>query len=455
MATDHRVLVLIGAGSAVFTRGLLADLIGATDLGGWDIRLVDVDPEALSVATRLAQTMVDARGVGDSIRVSSSTDRRAVLGGADFIVTCVGVGGRPAWQLDHEVVQRHGIYQPVGDSIMPGGISRLLRTTPVLVEIARDIAELAPDAFFFNYSNPMTANVQAIHQQTGLEVVGLCHGMHHIQRELAQLIDAPFERTSTLYAGINHLTFIYDFRVDGKDAWPIIRERVHRELAEAPDPDDIGNIFYEKPTAWHNPFAWELFDRYGAFAAAGDRHVVEFFPERFADGDYYGKKLGIDAFSLPEILEWGEGRYQGMRRQALGEEPLDQSIFDRSGGEQEQLIAIIRSITFDSREMFSCNVVNHGLVPGLPDWSAVEIPGVATARGIRPIAVPDLGKPLTAILARRLSSVDLAVDAALNGDRDLVVEAMIADGAIFDADRAAALTDDLIAAQAQHLPRFS
>lgn len=455
MPTADRVLVLIGAGSAVFTRGLLADLIGADDLGAWEIRLVDVDPVALDVATSLARSMVEARDVGGSIRVTSSTDRRSVLPGADFIVTCVGVGGRPAWQLDHEIVQRHGIYQPVGDSIMPGGISRLLRTTPVLVEIARDIAELAPDAFYFNYSNPMTANVQAIHQETGLDVVGLCHGMHHIQRELAQLIDAPFERTSTLYAGINHLTFIYDFRLDGRDAWPLVRERVRRELAETPDPADIGNIFYEKPTAWHNPFAWELFERYGAFAAAGDRHVVEFFPERFANGDYYGKKLGVDAFSLPEILEWGENRYQGMKRQALGEEPLDQSIFDRSGGEQEQLIAIIRSITFDSREMFSCNVVNNGLVPGLPDWSAVEIPGVATARGIRPVAVPDLGKPLTAVLARRLSSVDIAVDAALHGNRDLVVEAMIADGAIVDVDAAAALTDDLLAAQAQHLPRFA
>ncbi|MGX5681602.1 family 4 glycosyl hydrolase [Schumannella luteola] len=452
--TDRRTLVLIGAGSAVFTRGLLADLIGATDLGAWEIRLVDVDTENLSIATRLAEAMVASRGVGDSIRVTSSLDRRAVLPGADFVVTCVGVGGRPAWQADWETCMKHGVFQPVGDSIMPGGISRLLRTTPVIVEIARDIAELAPDAFYFNYSNPMTANIQAIKQYAGVEAVGLCHGMHHIQRELAQLIDVPFERTSTLYAGINHLTFIYDFRVDGQDAWPIIRERVHRELAEAPDPAVIGNIFYDTPSAWHNPFAWELFDRYGAFAAAGDRHVVEFFPERFLTGDYYGKKLGIDAFSLEEILEWGENRYQGMRRQAIGEEPLDESIFARSGGEQEQLIAIIRSITTDSREMFSCNVINNGLVPGLPDGAAVEIPGVATARGIRPISVPDLSAPLTAILQRRLASVGIAVEAAMTGDRDLVVEAMLADGAVFDPDAAAALTDDLIAEQLRFLPQF-
>ena len=452
--TDRRTLVLIGAGSAVFTRGLLADLIGATDLGDWDIRLVDVDETHLGVAHGLAQKMIDARGVGDHIRVTASLDRRAALPGADFIVTCVGVGGRDAWQADWDVVMKHGIFQPVGDSIMPGGISRLMRTTPVIVEIARDIAELAPDAFFFNYSNPMTANVQAIHEYAGLDPVGLCHGMHHIQRELAQLIDVPFERTSTLYAGINHLTFIYDFRVDGTDAWPLIRERVDRELAETPNAEIIGNIFYDEPSAWHNPFAWELFRTYGAFAAAGDRHVVEFFPERFTTGDYYGKKLGIDAYSLAEILEWGENRYQGMRRQAIGEEPLDESIFERSGGEQEQLIAIIRSITNDSREMFSCNVINRGLVPGLPYGAAVEIPGVATARGIRPISVPDLSVALTAILNRRLSSVAIAVEGAMTGNRDLIVEAMLADGAVFDPDKARALTDELIATQQKYLPRF-
>lgn len=452
---DRRTLVLVGAGSAVFTRGLLADLISARDLGDWDLRLVDVNEVALQKAHGLAARMIEARDVGDHVSVSSTTDRRAVLPGADFVVTCIGVGGRTAWQTDHEVCMRHGVYQPVGDSIMPGGISRLIRTTPVLVDVAQDVVRLAPDALFFNYSNPMTANVMAMARYAGAErVVGLCHGMHHIQRELAAFIDRPFEETSTLYAGINHLTFIYDFRWRGQDAWPLARARAEAELAVHPRPEQIGNIFTDEISAWTHPFCWEIFRRYGAFPAAGDRHVTEFFPERFPGGRYYGKTLGVDAFSVPEILEWGEQRYRSMVDQADGAVPLDQSIFERSSGEQEQLIAIIRSVLHDSREMFSANVLNRGALPGLPDDAALEIPAVATARGLRPVAVPDLSAPLTAVLARRLSSVYLAVEAAMTGSRDLVVEAMLADGAVTDPGAAAALADDLIAAQLEHLPRF-
>lgn len=453
-ASDRHVLVLIGAGSAVFTRGLLADLISARDLGRWEIRLVDVAGEPLAKAVGLAEKMIAARGAAEHISVIGSTERRDVLRGADFVVTCVGIGGRPAWQLDHEICMRHGIFQPVGDSVMPGGISRLLRTTPVLVDIARDVVELAPDAFFFNYSNPMTANVMAMAKWAGADAVGLCHGMHHVQHHLAAFIGKPFDETSTLYAGINHLTFIYDFRWRGQDAWPLVREKVERELAEPADPADIGDIFNEGTKAWNNPFSWELFRRYGAFPAAEDRHVTEFFPERWANGKYFGKTLGVDAFSVPEILEWGDARYQSMVQQADGTVPLDESIFERSTGEQEQLIAIIRSVLEDSRAMFSCNVLNRGSVPQLPDDAALEIPGVATARGIRPVAVPDLSDPLVAVLQRRLSSVYLANEAAMAGDRGLAAEAMIADGAVTDPDAAARLTDDLIAGQLEHLPRF-
>lgn len=454
MTTRH-TLVLVGAGSAVFTRGLLADLISARDLGDWEVRLVDVNEEALAKTTVLARKMVEARGMGEHITVTGTADRREALPGADFVVACVGVGGRPAWQADHEICMRHGVYQPVGDSVMPGGVSRLIRTTPVLVDIARDVLELAPDAYFFNYSNPMTANVMAMAKYAGATgVVGLCHGMHHVQHHLAAFVGKPFEETSTLYAGINHLTFVYDFRWQGTDAWPLVRAKVDRELAEPFDPDDIGNIFADGTRAWHNPFSWEIFRRYGAFPAAEDRHVTEFFPERWAKGGYYGKTLGVDAFSVPEIMDWGENRYQSMVAQADGTVPLDESIFDRSSGEQEQLIAIVRSVLTDSREMFSCNVLNAGNMPGIPDDAAVEIPGVATARGIRPVAVPDLSAPLTAILNRRLSSVYLGVEAAMTGDRDLVVEAILADGAVTEPDAAARLADDLVTAQLEHLPRF-
>ena len=402
-----RSIVLIGAGSAVFTRGLLADLISAEDLGAWRITLVDIDEVALGVAVGLAELMITERGAGARISVSGTPDRTHALPGADFVVTCIGIGGRDAWLRDHETCQRHNIFQPVGDSVMPGGISRLLRTVPVMVEVARDVVSLAPDALFFNYSNPMTANVMAMTTHAGASVVGLCHGMHHVQREMAELIDVPFERTSTLYAGINHLTFIYDFRLDGQDAWPLVQQVREQERTEPADLDDIGNIFVEHIKAAQNPFSWELYDTYGAYPAANDRHVTEFFPQRWPRGAYYGKTLGVDAFSVPEILAWGEDRYQGMKAQAEGRVPLDQSIFGRSTGEQEQLIAIIRSVIQDRREMFSVNVLNNGAIPGLPHEAAVEVPGVATARGLRAIQVPDLGGPLTAILNQRLVSVSL------------------------------------------------
>ncbi len=451
---DRRRLVLIGAGSAVFTRGLLADLISADDLGAWDIALVDIDEVALGVAVRLAELMIDACDAGARISVAGHVDRRVALVGADIVVTCVGVGGRDAWLRDHTVCMKHDVFQPVGDSVMPGGISRLLRTVPVMVSIARDVVELAPDALFFNYSNPMTANVMAMTSLAGADVVGLCHGMHHVQRELAQYIDAPFAETSTLYAGINHLTFIYDFRWNGRDAWPLVEAKRAWERTQPASADDIGQIFNEGVKAAHNPFSWKLFDTYGAYPAANDRHVTEFFARRFPGGAYYGKTLGIDAFSVPEILAWGENRYQSMKAQAEGRAPLDETVFSRSTGEQEQLIAILRSVIHDSRQMFSVNVPNRGSVPGLPADAALEIPGVATARGLRPVSVPDLSTPLTAVLNQRLASVYLAVDAAMSGDRDLVVEAMLADGAISDPDAARSLSAALIAAQAEHLPAF-
>ena len=446
----RKTLVLIGACSAVFSRGLMADLISAPDLGAWDLRLVDIDPDALGVATRLAESMVASRGEEGRITVSGTTERREALPDAHVVLTSVGVGGRPAWLRDWEVAAAFDIHQPVGDSVMAGGISRALRTIPVMDAIAGDAADLAPESFFFNYGNPMTANVQAMSRHA--DVVGLGH-VHH---ELATFIGAPFDETSILYCGLNHLTWIYDFRWKGRDAWPDVRATLERERTNGPDPADLGNIFNDGSRWSFNPFCYELLDRYGAYTSAGDRHVTEFFPERFrGKGSYYGKTLGEDAFSLPEILEWGEERYQRMRREAEDEEPLDREIFDRSSGDQEELIDILRSIMYDSRRISSVNVPNTGYVLNLPRGAVLEIPGVARARGLRPVSVPDFPETLAAIVERRLASVTLTIEAALRGDRDLVVEALLADGAVQDPDAAANLADSYLTTQAQYLPQFA
>lgn len=445
-------IVLVGAGSAVFTRGLVADLILSPDLGPWEIGLVDPDPAALATAEGLTRRMVAARAA--PITVHASTDRRALLPGAGVVVLTVGVGGRRAWEVDVEVPRAYGIYQPVGDSVMPGGISRAMRVIPALVDIARDVKALCPDALFFNYSNPMTANCLAIRQETGLPVVGLCHGVFHVERQLAAYIGAPHQETTSLYAGLNHLTFIYDFRWKGRDAWPLARARIEEERRHPPRADGLGQTFAGGRHAADNPFSWSLFEAYGAYPSADDRHVVEFFPERFPRGAYYGLTLGLDAFSIKDIIAWGDARYKAMRAQALHEAPLDEGIFDHEVGEHEQLVSILRSIWRDERRIFNVNVPNNGAAPNLPDSVILELPAVATATGLRPLQLPDFPDLLAAIIARKQAPIGVTVEAALRADRALFAEALLADGAVTDRAVARQLTEDLLQAQRRYVPHF-
>jgi alpha-galactosidase len=447
-------IVLIGAGSAVFTRGLVADLILLEELGPWELGLVDIDETALETAEGLSRKMVESRSA--DVKITASTDRRDLLRGADVVVTTIGVGGRRAWELDVQIPRKYGVYQPVGDSILPGGISRAMRVIPQLIDIARDVQALCPDAWFFNYANPMTSNCWAIREATGLPVVGLCHGVFHVERQLAEFLGIPPEELTSLAVGLNHLTFVYDLRWNGQDMWPVVREKLAAERAASPNGRGayLGQTFAEGFAAADNPFSWSIFETYGVYPAVNDRHVVEFFPERFPQGDYYGLTLGVDAFSHAEIVAWGDERYAAMRRQALGEEPLDESIFRRSAGEHEQLLYILRSMERDERKIFSVNMPNAGAVPNLPADAILEMPAAATATGLRPLQLLDFPDALAAIISRRLASVRMTVEAAISGDRRLFVEAMLLDGAVSDRKVAEAMGDELLAAHEQFLPQF-
>ncbi|MFC1719400.1 alpha-glucosidase/alpha-galactosidase, partial [Candidatus Poribacteria bacterium] len=219
---DQRKIVLIGAGSVKFTQGLLADLIKSST--PWKLGLVDIDPQALEVAEGLARRMVQARQM--DISIEASTDRCDLLPGADVVVTTIGVGGRRAWEADVFIPRKYGIYQPVGDTVMAGGVSRSMRMIPAMVDIARDVAKLCPQAHFLNYANPMTTNCWAVRKATEANIVGLCIGVHGIVGNLSRIIGAPSEEVTALAAGLNHFTWIYDLRWNGEDAWPILRDKI-------------------------------------------------------------------------------------------------------------------------------------------------------------------------------------------------------------------------------------
>jgi len=344
-------IVLIGAGSSVFTQGLIADFIQLKEeFEPLEIALVDIDKKALDSITNLSKKMISSKGA--NIKITSYLNRRKALPEADVVVTTVAVGGRRAWENDVLIPRKYGIYQPVGDTTMPGGISRAQRMIPVMLDIARDVKEICPNAYFFNYSNPMTAICEAIKKSLDINVIGLCHGFIHVENYLAKFLEVPKSQLSALGVGINHLTYMYDIRVNGIDAKEMLNDKLQKQKYNSDNlQKDDGDLNYRD-----NPFSWSIYEKFGVFPAVLDRHVVEFFPERFATGDYHGKKLGVNAFSFEAVISDGDRTYEEMHEIANGTRELNYDLFDRTEGEHEQLVDILRSLYRNDRKIFSVNI---------------------------------------------------------------------------------------------------
>lgn len=455
---SRQKLVLIGAGSTVFTQRLVADIILAGEEAVWELALVDIDPVTLDAVDRLVGKMLEAKGA--QIPVTATTDRRTVLDGANYVVTTIAVGGRVGWQQDIEIPRNYGIFQPVGDTALPGGISRAMRMIPQMVAIARDVAELCPDAIFFNYSNPMTAICRAIRKETGVPVIGLCHGVHHVEGVIARFLGVREGSISSFGIGLNHLTFFTRLLHDGADARPMIHARLAEQkdglAAELAEKGGWANIVEGRaPRYADDPFSWGMFEEYSIFPCAMDRHAVEFYPEQFPGGRYCGHRLGREAFPIDERIQLGDQWFDEMLAIAHSDDPLPTSYYENVPGESEQLLDIMHSLQRDERRMFSVNLPNEGQAPYLPKDAILECNAVALGGGFRPVMADALPPALMAKLKAKIASIEITVDAALKGSRDLMLEALLADGAIADPDTARSLRDDLIDAHRRHLPQFA
>lgn len=447
---SEKSIVLIGAGSTVFTPGLMTDLASSRTFDDWTVHLVDLNGEAAETMARVGRRIAVERG--GKLEFVAHTDRREALPGARFVTTTIAVGAAAGWRADVDVPARYGIAQTVGDSVGPGGVLRALRHVPELVAIARDVADLAPEAQLINYSNPLTANVRAITAETGVKAVGLCHGTRHTLAKLtADLGFGPGELTA-VFAGLNHLCWLLDLRRGAEDMYPLLR----RFVAERAGGIDTPSTSEE---GVHLPVSADLMRTFGLYPAPGDRHVAEFFGGylRAADGG------PADDKDLPWGLQGGRDatmRYIGQKddlwellhAQADGKAPLPRT----DNQEAERLVAIAEAIvTGRDHVELAVNLPNEGKIPNLPPNAVVEVPAVVGAAGIIGLGVGPLPEAVAAVLSARAQQQELTVRAALTGERTLALQALALDPLVSGLAVATSILDDAIAAHDPLLGSFA
>jgi alpha-galactosidase len=453
-------VVIIGAGSASFTAGILRDLVNLGET--IELGLVDLDPLALETAERLALKMVHVRKA--PITITSSLDRREVLEGATAVVSTIAVGGRRARERDVFIPRKYDVFQSVGDTVMPGGASRALRMIPAMVEIAQDVLALAPQALFVNYANPMTALCRAIRRETGAEIIGLCHGLIHRQRTLASWLELAPATMNLSYGGLNHLTWVTDICAAGESIRPKLQELANNQLALldvgfSQNKDTIGKQARDQQQVQELddlvPATWQLFDLFGALPVPFDRHVVEFFPWLYSGpAQYFGCTLGINAFNFEKVIHAGDQTYAQIRDDAYTSKKLPDHYFTLTDGEEEQFVDILDARITGSPLFISANLPNNGRIPGLPEESIIEAPARVDAEGITPLTVAPLPTACVTVLAARLHWIELIIEAAMEGSREKFVQALLLDGAVKDLSLAQQMADELLAAQQDYLPQF-
>jgi alpha-galactosidase len=423
-------IALVGAGSVNFCAELLAGLFRFEALGESRIALHDVDAERLRTAEAIAHRMAEALGAHP--KVEAHTDRRAALDGADHVISMIRVGGHEGVRRDFEIPARHGVRQCMADTLGVGAIFRALCTIPVLTAVARDVGEVCPDAWLYNYSNPMTMLCWAAYAGTPLKrIVGLCPSIENTARQLAEIVGVPFEDVTFSGAGLNHQAWILRLEDQGGDLYPRLRAAIER------DPDGLGRRARV-----------EGFRRLGYFPSESSEHFADTVPW------FLPHEEMIERFRLPvnEYLDRstrGLAEYEETRRALDGGGPIEVPDW------MEYAPVIIDSMETGTRRLVYGNVRNDGLIDDLPADCCVEVPCAVDGAGITPLRVGSL-PPQPAALNQVFARVaGLTVRAALEENPHLVEEA-----AMVDPNTAAFLTPgeirqvcaELIEAHAELLP---
>ncbi len=452
-------IVVIGAGSASFGLETMGMLLHDPVLQGSTLALVDLNQDGLSRIHRLAERMTAEWNTG--ITIVSSTDRRAVLPGADFVIVSIETGPREElWRLDYEIGLRNGLHHHYAENGGPGGFFHMARNVPPLLAIAADMVKWCPDAWMINLTNPLPRLTRAVTKYTSIKTVGLCHQVMEGYRLAGVVLsdvlglDAPDEATlennsearheferrvldriSIRSAGLNHFIWAMSMhdRCTGEDLLPVFK----RELAKLPE-DRI-------------PLTRTVYDLLGALPLAGDTHMSEYLHWLHNPHHSGWQRYNLHVYNWAKNEARRDHTWNRIEAMMNGEAPLVAGDDFASRGAH----AIITGIAYDKHTYWQAvNLPNNGYITNLPERVVVEVPGIMDSDGVTGVSVGELPPPVAELCRRETALVDMVVDAAVIGDRSLALQALLFDPMVDDIGLAQRLLDDYLTTHAGYLPQF-
>jgi alpha-galactosidase len=429
-------VTLVGAGSSVFARQIITDMLSIEGIDGGEFGLVDTDETRLGLARDIAERLIEL--TGKRWTVTASPDRTQVLPGSDFIVNSVEVAGTAVALPEYEIPLKYGVDQCIGDTIGPGGIFKALRTGPTWLAILRDAERLCPDAWVLNYTNPMSILTLLALRGTSMRTVGLCHSVQGTSRRLARYLGVPYEELYWRCAGINHNAWFTELSYQGRDMYPALRER-------AGDPG-----IYEE-----DPVRFEVMLHFGAFVTESSGHFSEYVPyfrkrpdllQRYARSGYRGGS-GFYAHNWPTWRKENDERIAAMLE---GTEPIPT---ERS---QEYAADIVGAIVCRTPAVIHGNVRNHGLIDNLPD-GCVEVACLVDRNGVQPCHFGPLPEQLAALNRSHMAVHTLVLQALLERDKQAARYALLLDpltAAVCSPGEIDAMFDELWEVERPYLQEF-
>jgi alpha-galactosidase len=431
-------LTFIGAGSTVFAKNIIGDILISPDLEGYEIALYDIDLTRLEESRVMLETI--RRTHNRQATIKAYHDRKDALSGADFIVNAIQVGGyRPGTVRDFEIPKAFGLRQTIGDTLGIGGIFRALRTIPVLEEIAKDMQEVCPDALFLNYTNPMAILTGYLDRVLGVRVIGLCHSVQACVPELFRMLgmESSIEGHTSKIFGINHQAWLTEIRDrNGRDLYPMIKER-------ATDPS------YDRR---RDLVRLDMMRHFGYYVTESSEHTAEYVP-------YYIKtaypelvtRFNIPLDEYPRRCEAQIENWNTIRDSLVSENRLDHKMSD------EFALPIIRATMTGTPVVIHGNVTNKGFITNLPDDACVEVPCTIDKRGVHPHRMGDLPLQCASLNLTNINVQRLVIEGARTRDKDLIRQAVYLDphtASELPLDTMRAMTDALFDAHSDSIPPY-